>query len=477
MSLTKVTYSMINGPTINPVDYGASTASTDNTAAIQAALDAAAALGGAIVQLPAGTFTIAGTLTVGSNTKFCGVSLGFGVYSSTVLNYTGSGVAIQIGDPALTNGYYSKLQGFKLINGGATVGTTVGIYIRCTQTEIEDVTVMTGPTVGFNDGIKTDYTSTTFTHIMRRVYVYGCGTGFYLRKVNNVVLDACFIESNGTGVYIVDATNVSLVNGCVLECFGDIPRGAETATSACIEAVGVTGLTVRDWYSEVAANATTAIGQQFARLTNVNGGCIDSGYMYTQGDNSITYPLIELKDANVKNFAITNNSFNRLGTDAYAVGASGGGSVANVWVANNQYTSNAYDYNHQWTPTVLIGGSSTGITYGTQSGIWWRDGKSLTVSGIIELTSKGSGTGIVTIGGLPLPMMRRLTGNCFGELMVSSATALSVAQSFCRISSAASVLRLQYRLTSSVNEVAYTDTELSNTSVIQFQITYPIEVS
>lgn len=476
MSLTKVTYSMINGPTINPVDYGASTSSADNTAAIQAALDAAAAAGGAIVQLPAGTFTIAGTLTVGSNTKFCGVSLGFGVYSSTVLSYTGSGVAIQIGAGGFASGFYSKLQGFKLVNGGSTVGTTVGIYIRATQTEIEDVTVMTGPTVGFADGIKTDYTSTTFTHIMRRVYVYGCGTGFYLRKVNNVVLDACFIESNGTGVYIVDATNVSLVNGCVLECFGDIPRGAETATSACIEAVGVTGLTVRDWYSEVAANATAPIGQQFARLQNVNGGCIDAGYMYTEGSNSVAYPLIELKDANVKNFAVTNNSFNRLGTDAYVVSASGGGSVANIWVANNKYTSNAYDYNHQWTPTVLIGGSSTGITYGTQSGIWWRDGKSLTVSGSIALTSKGSGTGIVTIGGLPLPMMRRLTGNCFGTLLMGNISQ-STAQSHCRAASNSSELRLQYRLTSASGEVAYADTDLTNTTTIQFQITYPIEIS
>ena len=475
MSLTKVTYSMINGPIINPVDYGASTASADNTAAIQAALDAAAAAGGAIVQLPAGTFSFSGTITVKSNMKFCGVSLGFGSYSSTVLRYTGSGVAIQIGEGGYANGFYSKLQGFKLVNGGSSVGTTVGIYIRATQTEIEDVTVMDDAGFGFNDGIKTDYTNTTFTHIMRRVYVYGCGTGFYLRKVNNVVLDACFIESNNTGVYITEATNIALVNGCVLECFGDIPRGAETATSCCIEATNVTGLTVRDWYSEVAANATTAIGQQFIRLQTVNGGCIDSGYMYTQGDNSIAYPLIELKDSNVKNLAITNNSFNRLGTDAYVVGASGGGSVANVYVANNFYTSNAYDYNPNWTPTILIGGSSTGITYSSQVGDWWREGNSIVVSGQITLSSKGSNTGVVTIGGLPLPMQRRLNAQCFGVLMVSSATALSASQTFCRATSNSSQLRLQYRLTSSTNEVAYTDAELSNTAEIQFQITYPVE--
>lgn len=470
MSLTKVSYAMINGPIFNPVDYGASTSSTDNTSAIQAALDAADAVGGGIIQFPAGTFKFSNTITIGSNTKFCGVSLGYASYVSTNLQYEGSGIAIQLGN-GTNSGYYSKLQGFTLTNEGTG---TIGIYIRCTQTEIEDVTVSEGTTVGFSDGIKTDYTGTTFTHIMRRVYVYGCGTGFYLRNVNNVTLDACFIESNDTGVYIVDATNVSLVNGCVLECFGDLPRGAETATSCCIDAVGVTGLTIRDWYSEVAANATTAIGQQFARLTNVNGGCIDSGYMYTQGDNSVAYPLILLRDSNVKDFAITNNSFNRMGTDAYAVGVAGSGNVAKVWIANNKYSTNSFDYNSSWTPTVLIGGSDAGITYAKQDGLWWRDGKTITVTGTIVLSSKGVGSGLVSIGNLPLSMQPRTNGYCYGQLMLTG-VAQTTAQSFSRIQSGASAIRLQYRLTSGTGEFAYVDTDLVDTSSIQFQITYPVE--
>ena len=47
--------------------YGASTSSTDNTSAIQAALDAAANAGGGMVVIPAGTF-VSGYLTVGSKT-------------------------------------------------------------------------------------------------------------------------------------------------------------------------------------------------------------------------------------------------------------------------------------------------------------------------------------------------------------------------------------------------------------------------
>lgn len=51
MSLTKVSYSMINGAPANILDYGATTSSSDNTAAIQAALDANDA-----VYIPSGTF-------------------------------------------------------------------------------------------------------------------------------------------------------------------------------------------------------------------------------------------------------------------------------------------------------------------------------------------------------------------------------------------------------------------------------------
>ena len=52
---------------ITDAAYGASTASSDNTAAIQAALNAAAAAGGGMVVVPAGTF-LSGYLTVGSRT-------------------------------------------------------------------------------------------------------------------------------------------------------------------------------------------------------------------------------------------------------------------------------------------------------------------------------------------------------------------------------------------------------------------------
>jgi hypothetical protein len=67
MSLTKASYSMINGAVLNVLDYGAdSTGATDSTSAIQTALNAAAALNGCILFFPRGTYTCANTLSLPS---------------------------------------------------------------------------------------------------------------------------------------------------------------------------------------------------------------------------------------------------------------------------------------------------------------------------------------------------------------------------------------------------------------------------
>jgi hypothetical protein len=66
MSLTKATYSMINGAVINVLDYGATGdgATTGQTAFIQAAIDAAYAANGGIVFIPKGTYLMGTTALI-----------------------------------------------------------------------------------------------------------------------------------------------------------------------------------------------------------------------------------------------------------------------------------------------------------------------------------------------------------------------------------------------------------------------------
>jgi hypothetical protein len=82
MSLTKVSYSMIQGAVVNVVDYGASTSSADNHDAFIAA--AAAAIGGT-VQIPAGTF-VCTPMAFTTKVEFIGAGKG----STTIKRKAGS---------------------------------------------------------------------------------------------------------------------------------------------------------------------------------------------------------------------------------------------------------------------------------------------------------------------------------------------------------------------------------------------------
>lgn len=55
-----------------------------------------------------------------------------------------------------------------------------------------------------------------------------------------------------------------------------------------------------------------------------------------------------------------------------------------------------------FTPGVAFGGGTTGITYSTQQGVYYRIGNVVHFSGYVVLTSKGSSTGNATLTGLPL---------------------------------------------------------------------------
>jgi hypothetical protein len=54
-----------------------------------------------------------------------------------------------------------------------------------------------------------------------------------------------------------------------------------------------------------------------------------------------------------------------------------------------------------WTMGVEFGGSSTGVTYSSNTGTYTKIGRQVTVNGYILLSSKGSDTGAASITGLP----------------------------------------------------------------------------
>lgn len=92
MSLTKVSYSMITGAPYNILDYGADqTGSADSTTAIQSAINAANAVGGGVVFIPAGTYAVT-TIDLKLNVSIYGVG-----YASKLIS-TGTGNIIRYVD-------------------------------------------------------------------------------------------------------------------------------------------------------------------------------------------------------------------------------------------------------------------------------------------------------------------------------------------------------------------------------------------
>lgn len=86
MSLTKVTFSMINGASFNVLDYGATgDGSTDDTAAILAAITAANTAGGGTVYFPSGTYIFPSNLAI---TSFNNIALQGAGQNNTILKTT-----------------------------------------------------------------------------------------------------------------------------------------------------------------------------------------------------------------------------------------------------------------------------------------------------------------------------------------------------------------------------------------------------
>ena len=81
-----------------------------------------------------------------------------------------------------------------------------------------------------------------------------------------------------------------------------------------------------------------------------------------------------------------------------------------------------------WTPALTFGGNSVGITYSHQLGGYTKIGRTVTLTGYIALSNKGSSTGETIITGLPFavksgnnyhsPCTFRHNGISFADMLV-----------------------------------------------------------
>jgi len=117
-----------------------------------------------------------------------------------------------------------------------------------------------------------------------------------------------------------------------------------------------------------------------------------------------------------------------------------------------------------WTPVLVFGAGSTGITYTTQQGRYTKVGRTVTIRFEIALSSKGTSTGEASITGLPFAAANL---NSFSVYLYSNFNATYKAG-------------IAYLNASTINEIAangtaaFSDTEFTNTSRFWGTCTYQV---
>lgn len=179
MSLTKVSFSLINGTAINIVDYGAvGDDSTDCTQAIQAAATAATTQGKALY-IPSGVYKITDTIEIGGNTKTS--VFGDSPQTSIIKNY-GTNDALDLSQC----NYYSTFENFS-VDGSGNAASRDGISLY-------RVGAVTGNNVAYS-------------HFFN-VYSYDNGRhGFYHRQAWGTRYSQCKAHYNGACGYFLDTQN------------------------------------------------------------------------------------------------------------------------------------------------------------------------------------------------------------------------------------------------------------------------------
>ena len=148
------------------------------------------------------------------------------------------------------------------------------------------------------------------------------------------------------------------------------------------------------------------------------------------------------------------------------------GSLTTIW-NNKGFRDNKTIY-QTFTPTLRINGSTTGITYTTQTGEYWREGRFIRVAYRIVLSNKGGTAGAVTLD-LPVPSavsgFGSINGMVWGE---GQANMAGLSGPLCGFVGTNGGTTLTLRVQGATGVASLADTNLTNTSDIRVWAHYPI---
>ena len=247
MSLTKVSYSMIEGSTFNVLDFGAvGDGVADDTQALQDALDAVFANGGGTLRIPAGDYKITADLVpqislspLNRNFRI----IGDGMESTNII---GAGFGLKIyadTPPSRTNAFTSLLlEGFSMVGSGLT---GIGVDIYSMQRSVISAISCRGYNYGVrirsswnnsinnrcqfqnnNVGIKVpqyDIATSDANEGFNNIDISGinCGdnvkAGISIGFANVLTIQDVLLESNPVGIYLLERIQWAKIRSCYYE--------------------------------------------------------------------------------------------------------------------------------------------------------------------------------------------------------------------------------------------------------------------
>lgn len=127
-----------------------------------------------------------------------------------------------------------------------------------------------------------------------------------------------------------------------------------------------------------------------------------------------------------------------------------------------------------WTPGYTFGGSAAGITYGTQSGFWFKQGSLVVAVGSAIMTNNGSGTGQAVITGLPFTVKDLVTGAVDGAGQFVSASNIGAALDDLHLYpiSGTKTANIDRRAAAALTSTIATEADLTNTFDGRFVLIY-----
>jgi hypothetical protein len=249
MSLTKVTYAMIDGATANVLDFGAvGDGVANDTAAIQAAIDAVFNAGGGEVLAPAGVYLVTG-LTLKNKVKICGDG-----QSATQLKRSATGGSVV----TIANATSTTLVGLErlsILNTGGSTANDHGIFWQAspqglTWSEFSELEVTAS-----GDGIALRGTdiSGAIWNTFKDVRVFACGNrGWHITGVSNQnTFINCAGQNNASHGMEITLGTVSAPQNITLINFSAEGNGTSALTAVNgLRARGVAGLLIDNLYGE-----------------------------------------------------------------------------------------------------------------------------------------------------------------------------------------------------------------------------------